>query len=74
MSVSATFEEKSDPGVKGDVTGEGDVNSADVVAVYAYIIEGDASGYTKERADVDGNGDVNSADVVAIYNIIILGA
>ena len=74
MSVSATFEEKSEPFVKGDVTGEGDVNSADVVAVYAYIIEGDASGYTKERADVDGNGDVNSADVVAIYNIIILGA
>ena len=58
---------------RGDVTGEGDVNSADVVAIYAYIIEGDASGYTKEAADVDGNGEVNSADVVAVYDIIING-
>ena len=59
--------------MSGDVTGEGDVNSADVVAIYAYIIEGDASGYTKEAADVDGNGEVNSADVVEVYNIIING-
>ncbi len=58
---------------RGDVTGEGDVNSADVVAIYAYIIEGDASGYTKEAADVDGSGEVNSADVVAVYDIIING-
>jgi hypothetical protein len=58
---------------KGDVNHDGDVNSADVVAIYAYIIEGDASGYTKEAADVDGSGDVNSADVVAVYDIIING-
>ncbi len=58
---------------KGDVTGEGDVNSADVVAIYRYIIEGEASGFTKTKADVDGNGEVNSADVVAVYKIIISG-
>ncbi len=58
---------------RGDVNHDGDVNSADVVAIYAYIIEGDASGYTKEAADVDGSGDVNSADVVAVYDIIING-
>ena len=43
------------------------------MAIYAYIIEGEASGYTKEAADVDGSGDVNSADVVAVYDIIING-
>ena len=58
---------------KGDVTGEGDVNSADVVAIYRYIIEGEASGFAKTKADVDGNGEVNSADVVAVYKIIING-
>ena len=58
---------------RGDVNHDGDVNSADVVAIYAYIIEGEASGYTKEAADVDGSGDVNSADVVAVYDIIING-
>ena len=57
---------------KGDVDGNGEVNSADVVAIYNYILSGEAeTGITKEAADVDGNGDVNSADVVAVYNIII---
>ncbi|MBR4782344.1 MAG: hypothetical protein IK023_00455 [Bacteroidaceae bacterium] len=59
-----------DPGA-ADVDGNGSVNSADVVAVYNFILIGEESGITAEKADVDGNGDVNSADVVAIYNAII---
>ena len=58
-------------GNKTDVDGNGNVNSADVVAVYNYILIGEESGITADKADVDGNGDVNSADVVAIYNSII---
>ena len=65
------MEEPTDP---ADVDGNGSVNSADVVAVYNYILIGEESGITKEAADVDGNGDVNSADVVAIYNAIIGGS
>ena len=58
--------------VKGDVDGNGVVNSADVVAIYNFILGGEGeTGITKEAADVDGNGEVNSADVVAVYNIII---
>ena len=58
-----------EPTLVGDVDGDGEVNTADVVAVYAFIIDG--SGVTKEAADVNGDGDVNSADVVAIYTAIV---
>ncbi|MBQ7741922.1 MAG: leucine-rich repeat protein [Bacteroidaceae bacterium] len=58
---------------KGDVNGDGKVNTADVVAVYTYIEKGDASGFTREAADVNNDGSVNTADVVAIYSIIIKG-
>ena len=58
---------------KGDVDRNGQVNSADVVAIYNYILIGEQSGITKAAADVDGNGEVNSGDVVAVYNIIIGG-
>ena len=58
---------------KGDVNKDGSINSTDVVAIYDYIIQGDASGIEKGRADVDSSGEVNSADVVAVYDIIING-
>ena len=58
-------------GTPADVNGDGDINTADVTAVYAYIINGDQSGFTATIADVNGDGDVNSADVVAIYTAIV---
>ena len=54
-----------------DVDADGNINTADVVAVYAFIIQGEASGFTAKKADVNGDGDVNSADVVAIYTAIV---
>ena len=54
-----------------DVNGDGEVNTADVTAVYAYIINGADSGFTADIADVNKDNDVNSADVVAIYTAII---
>ena len=60
--------------IKGDVNGDGDVNTADVTAVYGYIINGNLSGFAEEDANVNGDSDVNSADVVAIYSIIIGGS
>ena len=57
--------------VKGDVNGDRDVNTADVVAVYAFIEKGEASGFTHEACDVNGDDSVDTADVVAIYAVII---
>ena len=46
----------------GDVNNDGVVNSADVVAVYNYISQGEKSGISQY-----------CADVVSIYNIITTG-
>ncbi|MBP5732032.1 MAG: hypothetical protein J6W50_04905, partial [Bacteroidaceae bacterium] len=59
------------PKEPADVNGDGSKNTADVVAVYSFIEQGEASGITKEAADVNGDGSVNTADVVAIYTAII---
>ena len=56
---------------RGDVNRDGSVNTADVVAVYTYIENGDASGFTRDACDVNGDSNVNTADVVAIYTAII---
>lgn len=56
-----------------DVNGDGNINSADVVSVYNYIIDGEESGIPASKADVNRDGNINAADVVAIYNYIITG-
>ena len=58
---------------RANVNGDDNVNTADVVAIYSYIEQGDASGITREAADVNGDDDVNTADVVMVYDIIING-
>ena len=57
-----------------DVNIDESVNTADVVAVYNYIING--SDETEEIIfeDVNNDGSVNTADVVAVYNYIINGS
>ena len=57
----------------GDVNLDGLVNTADVVAVYAFINYGAESGIDRKCANVNGDDAVNTADVVAIYSIIING-
>ena len=62
-----------------DVNRDRYVNSADVVAIYNYIINGEASGFAADATNVNGDIDeegkpsVNSADAVAVYNYIIDG-
>ena len=59
------------PDIKGDVNNDGSVNTADVVAIYNFIEQGDASGISRYAANVNGDDYVNTADVVAVYDIII---
>lgn len=54
----------------GDVNRDGIINSADVVSIYNYVAEGEASGVSKIYADVNNDGVVNSADAAVVYNII----
>ena len=58
---------------RGDVNCDGQINSADVVSIYNYILNGTASTIRLEDADVNSDDQINSADVVDVYNIIIAG-
>ena len=55
--------------VKGDVNGDGHVNSVDVTALYNWLLNGDASSIV--NGDVDGDGHISSVDVTTIYNILL---
>ena len=52
---------------KADVNGDGQVNSADVTAIYSYVANGEASGISLSAGDVNQDGNVDSGDVAAIY-------
>lgn len=70
MSVTATFEAIPTPRLEGDVNNDGEVNSADVTAIYSYINSGTDSGYELTEVDLDNDEAVSSADVTRLYNLI----
>lgn len=53
----------------GDVNGDGTVTSADVTAIYDYLLNGDTSSLI--NGDQDGDGIVTASDVTAVYNILL---
>lgn len=53
----------------GDVNSDGVVNSADVTAIYRYILNGDTS--HESTSDVNNDGHINSSDVTMLYNILL---
>lgn len=54
-----------------DVNGDGAVTSADVTALYDYLLTGDNT--YAATLDVDGDGAITSADITAIYNVLLMG-
>ena len=54
---------------RGDVNGDGHVNSVDVTALYNYLLNGDSSNIV--NGDVDGDGHISSVDVTSVYNILL---
>ena len=59
-----------DAPIKGDVNGDGKVNTADVTTVYNYIANPEATGLTLNNVDINGDGKVNTTDITDLYNII----
>ena len=55
--------------VTGDVNGDGVCNSADVTALYQFILNNDTSKIV--NGDQNSDGIINSADVTAVYSIIL---
>ena len=54
---------------KGDVNGDGRINSSDVMRIYEYMA-GQQNGTPFELLDVNGDNRVNSSDVMRIYEIM----
>ena len=55
--------------VYGDVNCDGYVTSADITAVYNYLLNGDETYIATD--DVNGDGYITSSDITAIYNILL---
>ena len=55
--------------IDGDVDGDGSVTSADITALYNFLLNGDSSYIV--NGDQDGDGNITSADVTYVYNIIL---
>jgi M6 family metalloprotease-like protein len=60
-----------DASIPGDVNGDGVCNSADVTALYQFILNNDDSKIV--NGDQNGDDTINSADVTAVYKIILGG-
>ena len=54
--------------MKGDLNGDGVIDSTDVMALFNAINSGDDLDATV--ADVNGDGVIDARDVMALYNII----
>ena len=68
-TVKIKFTYGAQGGVTGDVNGDGSVTSADITAIYDYMLTGDTTHATS--CDVDGDGSITSADVTAVYSILL---
>lgn len=69
--ISSGWEEMSDtpPTVTGDVNGDGTVTSADITALYDWLLNNDNSHIV--NGDQNGDGIITSADVTAVYDILL---
>lgn len=57
------------PGVYGDVNGDGEVTATDITCIYNYLLNGDTT-YV-ETSDINGDGNITATDITCIYNILL---
>ena len=55
--------------VAGDVNGDGTVTSADVTALYNWLLNNDSSSIV--NGDQNGDGNITSSDITWVYNILL---
>jgi hypothetical protein len=65
------WEEMSDiaPIVPGDVNGDGVVTSADITALYDFLLNNDTTHIV--NGDQTGDGDITAADITAVYGVLL---
>ncbi|MBQ3324907.1 MAG: dockerin type I repeat-containing protein, partial [Muribaculaceae bacterium] len=55
--------------VAGDVNGDGEITSADITALYSFLLSGDDADIV--HGDQDNDGQITSSDITAVYSIIL---
>ena len=69
-SALAIREVVVDDGImRGDVNGDGEVTSADVTALYDYMLNNDSSSLV--HGDQNGDGQITSSDITAVYSVLL---
>lgn len=68
VKIKFTNGEQDDP-VPGDVSGDGEVTSADVTLLYNILLNEDWTGVV--NGDQNGDGEITSGDVTIVYNILL---
>lgn len=66
VNVEATRKEV----LKGDLDGDGTINSTDAVAMQKYLAGNVMDGFIKEAADLDGDGEVTTTDAVLLMKYL----
>ena len=56
-------------GLKGDINGDGVLNTTDVTALIAHLLG--LGSYSNSLCDVNGDGRVNNSDVTALINLVL---
>jgi alpha-amylase len=62
---------EEEPGMPGDVNGDGKVSIADVTALIDYLLSNDASSIVIENADLSDDDNVSIADVTALIDLLL---
>ena len=57
------------PIIPGDVNGDGEITSADITALYSYLLSGETTEIF--NGDQDNDGTITSSDITAVYSIIL---
>lgn len=69
MMMFSTGSESGESYIVEDVNRDGNITSADVTAIYDYLLNNDQT--FVEYCDVNGDGAITSSDVTKIYNILM---
>ena len=57
------------PIIPGDVNGDGEITSADITALYSFLLSGDNTDIV--NGDQDGDGNITSSDITSVYSILL---
>ena len=69
FSAMWVVEDDEPAGVDGDVNGDGYVNSADITALYTFLLTGDDSDIV--NGDQDKDGSITAGDITYVYSILM---